>query len=122
MAPTNIFAAPNRLRRLQIEITTGCNLRCGGCQRTIGMEAGTWRNAHIKMDRYAAVLRHAPPAEAIILQGIGEPTLHPKLRRMIGMARETGKFGIVSFNTNALARELDYYDELKAAGLGHVSV
>ena len=109
MSDRNLFSAPARLRRLQIEITTGCNLRCAGCQRTLGMAEGTWRNAHMPLDRFAAVLGNAPPADAIILQGIGEPTLHPGLPEMIGLARETGRYGVVSFNTNALARETAYY-------------
>ena len=65
MPTANLFAAPERLKRLQIEITTGCNLRCGGCQRTIGMEEGTWRNAHMPVARFAAVLNNAPPSDVI---------------------------------------------------------
>lgn len=41
MTETPLFATPTRVRRLQIEITTDCNLRCAGCQRTLGMAAGT---------------------------------------------------------------------------------
>jgi len=122
MSDQNLFAAPARLRRLQIEITTGCNLRCAGCQRTLGMAAGTWHNTHMPTERFAAILRHAPPADAIILQGIGEPTLHPALPGLVRMARETGRYGVVSFNTNALLRDTAYYADLKAVGLGHVSV
>jgi predicted O-linked N-acetylglucosamine transferase (SPINDLY family)/molybdenum cofactor biosynthesis enzyme MoaA len=117
-----LFAAPERLRRLQIEVTTGCNLRCAGCQRTLGMADGTWRNAHMPVGRFAALLRNAPPADAIILQGIGEPTLHPHLREMVAQARAAGKFGLVSFNTNALLRDTAYYAALRDVGLGHVSV
>ncbi len=122
MSQVNLFAEPQRLRRLQIEITTGCNLRCVGCQRTIGMAAGTWRNAHMPVQRFAAVIANAPPADAIVLQGIGEPTLHPKLPDLIAAARATGKFGVISFNTNALAREIDYYRHLRQIGLNHISV
>ena len=122
MSDRNLFSAPARLRRLQIEITTGCNLRCAGCQRTLGMADGTWRNAHMPLDRFVAVLGNAPPADAIILQGIGEPTLHPGLPEMIGLARQAGRYGVVSFNTNALARETAYYATLRAAGLGHISI
>ncbi|HVC63272.1 MAG TPA: radical SAM protein [Acetobacteraceae bacterium] len=118
----NPFAVPARLRRLQIEITTGCNLRCAGCQRTLGMAAGSWRNAHMPARIFAAILRNAPPADTIILQGIGEPTLHPDLPQLIAAARGAGKFGAVSFNTNALVREPAYYQALRAAGLDHVSV
>ena len=118
----NPFAVPTRLRRLQIEITTGCNLRCAGCQRTIGMAACSWRNAHMPASRFAAILANAPPAEAIVLQGIGEPTLHPDLPQLIAAARATGKFRAISFNTNALAREPAYYADLRAAGLNHLSI
>ena len=122
LPPHNPFAVPTRLRRLQIEITTGCNLRCAGCQRTLGMAAGTWRNAHMPAARFAAILANAPPADAIILQGIGEPTLHPELAELIAAARATGKFTAISFNTNALVRDPAYYRGLRAAGLNHVSV
>ena len=118
----NPFTAPTRLRRLQIEITTGCNLRCAGCQRTLGMAAGTWRNAHMPMSRFAAILANAPPADTVILQGIGEPTLHPDLPALVAAARQCGKFHAISFNTNGLVREPEYYRALRDAGLNHVSV
>ena len=117
-----MFEPPERLRRLQIEITTGCNLECVGCQRTIGMKDRSWRNTHMKLDRFAKVLANAPPADALILQGIGEPTLHPGLPAMIDLARDSGKFGAISFNTNALVRKTDYYAKLRARGLGHISI
>ncbi len=119
---TSPIPPPDQLRRLQIEITTGCNLSCVGCQRTIGMKDRSWRNAHMPVARFQAILRNAPPANVLILQGIGEPTLHPRLPAMIDEAHASGKFGVISFNTNGLVRKLDYYARLKARGLGHVSI
>lgn len=121
-ASAQVFAEPQRLNRLQIEITTGCNLGCAGCQRTIGLEAGTWRNANMKLELFKRVIANAPPAHALILQGIGEPTLHNQLGQMIAAAKATGKFAIISFNTNALVRPLGFYREMAKLGLGHVSV
>src|ERR1700744_2426131 len=118
----NPFTAPTRLRRLQIEITTGCNLRCAGCQRTLGMAAGTWGNAHMAMSRFAAILANPPPADTVILQGIGEPPLPPDLPALVAAARQCGKFHAISFNTNGLVREHEYYRALRDAGLNHVSV
>jgi predicted O-linked N-acetylglucosamine transferase (SPINDLY family)/MoaA/NifB/PqqE/SkfB family radical SAM enzyme len=120
--PVQVFAEPQRLNRLQIEITTGCNLGCAGCQRTIGIEAGTWRNANMKLPLFEAVIGNAPPAQALVLQGIGEPTLHNDLGAMIRRAKATGKYPVISFNTNALVRPLSFYREMAAAGLNHVSV
>ena len=73
------------------------------------MAAHTWHNGHMPVERFGAILANGPPADAIVLQGIGEPTLHPALPRFVTMARAAGKFGAISFNTNGLARELDYY-------------
>lgn len=118
----SLFAAPARLNRLQIEITTGCNLRCAGCQRTLGMAAGRWNNRHMAAGDFAKVIANAPPAGHVVLQGIGEPTLHPRLDDLITIARQSGKFGGISFNTNALARDIEDFTRWKRLGLNHVSI
>lgn len=118
----NLFACPEHINRLQIEITTGCNLTCAGCQRTIFMEEKRWKNINMKLAQFERLITHAPRANAVILQGIGEPTLHNQLPEMIRFAKATGKFGVISFNTNALLHGADYYARLKELGLGHVSI
>jgi predicted O-linked N-acetylglucosamine transferase (SPINDLY family)/MoaA/NifB/PqqE/SkfB family radical SAM enzyme len=118
----NLFALPAPVNRLQIEVTTGCNLRCAGCQRTIGLEANTWRSVQMPRERFEAVLRHAPAARMLVLQGIGEPTLHPDIDAFVAFAHGLGKYRVISFNTNALVRELPFYETLRGVGLGHVSV
>ena len=122
MRAPNPFTPPQRLTRLQIEITTGCNLHCAGCQRTAAMADHAWRNGHMPADRFAAILANAPPADALVLQGIGEPTLHPDLPHFVALARACGKFPAISFNTNALVRDLEYYRGLRGRGLNHLSV
>lgn len=118
----NPFALPPRFRRFQIEIVTGCNLKCAGCQRTISLAEGTWRNAAMSTKTFATIIANAPSAEVLVLQGIGEPTLHPKLAELLDIARDSGKFDTLSFNTNALVRDPAYYRELVDHGLAHVSV
>lgn len=113
---------PSRLSRFQIEITTWCNLKCAECPRTVSIAAGSWINKHMALDDYRRIIAHGPPAHALALQGIGEPTLHPALREMIAIARASSKFEVITFNTNAIGRSIDYYAELQAAGLSTVSV
>jgi len=81
------------------------------------MAAGTWHNGHIKEDFFRSILANAPPADAIILQGIGEPTLNPLLGTFVALARRSGKFNAISFNTNALVHDLAYYQDLRNLGL-----
>ena len=65
------------LESVQIEITTWCNLGCQQCGRTKAIAAGTWTNSHIPLERYATIIAKLPRAYRVILQGVGEPTLHP---------------------------------------------
>lgn len=116
------FARPAIVSRLQIEVTTGCNLRCAGCQRTIGLEKGEWVSRQMPRTRFQALLRHLPDSRSLILQGIGEPTLHTEIGELIDDAQAAGRFGVLSFNTNALVREVPFYESLRSRGLRHVSV
>lgn len=118
----NLFSPPPRLDRLQIEITTACNLRCAGCQRTEGVVAGSWESRHMPVDRFVRVMEHAPPARALVLQGIGEPSLHPHLAQLCRLGADSGKFAMIGFNTNALARDPSYFADLRQHGLTHLSV
>lgn len=118
----NPFAAPVRLRRLQVEITTFCNLTCQGCQRTIGRKRKLWKNAHMAVETFTKILGHAPAADVLVLQGIGEPTMHPDLEELVRRGVASGKVQHITLNTNALAQPIGYYKKLQAAGLSHLSI
>lgn len=113
----NPFAAPPRLAKLTIEITTLCNLKCAGCPRTTAMAKGLWSDQHIPLERFQRILDHLPATEFVTLHGIGEPTLHPEFNELVAMARQSGKFGRMKMTTNALARSVEYYAASVAAGL-----
>ena len=75
----DLFKVPERLRRLQIEVTTLCNLFCQECSRTVGVQAGTWTDKHLSLENFQKLIENSPPAEVLVLQGVGEPTLNPEL-------------------------------------------
>ena len=70
---------PEQLRRLQIEVTTYCNLFCKECSRTMGLNAGTWVDNHLSQAKFERLIEHSLPAEILVLQGVGEPTLNPDM-------------------------------------------
>lgn len=113
---------PRRLRRVTIEVTTWCNLRCSGCLRTIGVDAGTWRNKHMALKTFESIVEHLPPSELGVLHGIGEPTFHPHYLDMVTFAARSGKFDRLHCNTNALARDVDFYSRIVDAGINSFSV
>jgi MoaA/NifB/PqqE/SkfB family radical SAM enzyme len=110
-----VFIPPMRsLESVQIEITTWCNLACRQCSRTKGIAAGTWTNGHIALDDYATIVAKLPSAWRLILQGVGEPSLHPHFADLVRLASETGKYGYVAFNTNGHSHNEPYWRELAA--------
>lgn len=73
-------------------------------------------------DTLRVLLGHLPPADLLVLQGVGEPSLHPDLAGLIRLGRETGRFGALSLNTNALSVPVEAYRAFRAAGLDHLSL
>lgn len=113
----NPYAAPDKIAKLTMEITTLCNLKCAGCPRTTAIENGTWSDTHMNTELFARILDHLPPVGFVTLHGIGEPTLHPQFNELVAMAKASGKFQRMKMTTNALARSVDYYRQSVAAGL-----
>lgn len=120
--PQDLFAPPSSLRRLQIEVTTFCNLMCEECSRTIAINKGEWIDKHMTLEEFKRLVRNSPPAEILVLQGVGEPSLNPELVEITRFARDTGRFKHITLNTNAVTRSMDYFRELKEAGLGYVCI
>lgn len=56
------------------------------------------------------------------MHGIGEPTMHPDYLRLIDIAKASGKFGRLHCNTNAMARNFEFYFEMVERGLDGFSV
>jgi MoaA/NifB/PqqE/SkfB family radical SAM enzyme len=116
------FKPPERLRRLQIEVTTLCNLFCQECSRTIAVQAGTWKDKHLSLENFEKLIANSPPAEILVLQGVGEPTLNPELVEITTAARASGRFKYITLNSNAVTRTPAYFRRLREAGLDYVCV
>jgi MoaA/NifB/PqqE/SkfB family radical SAM enzyme len=117
-----LLARPDQFRRLQIEVTTHCNLFCEECSRTVLGNQGKWVDEHMGLEPFKLVLKNSPPAEILILQGVGEPTLNPELVAITEYARDSGLFKMITLNTNAVTRGIEHFRELRAAGLTYVCV
>ena len=87
--------------KLFVEITTRCNLGCLMCVKQTqgcGMSEGEMPPA-----TFAALEPAFPHLEALVLNGVGEPLLHPGLEEFIRCARSSMPAdGWVGFQTNGL--------------------
>lgn len=108
------------LAPLFIEITTYCNLKCRGCYRTL--HDYSEKNKHMSLNDFKFYIDNTPPASSLVLHGLGEPTLHPDLVEIIKYAKSTRRYLGILFNTNAVAKPPEFFEELFANGLGQLGI
>ena len=105
--------------KLFVEVTTRCNMSCAMCvKRTHG---GGETEGDLSMPLFETLSPAFRGLEALILNGVGEPLLHPRLEEMIRAARERmpGE-GWVGFQSNGLLLTDARAVSLASAGLDRV--
>jgi putative metalloenzyme radical SAM/SPASM domain maturase len=107
--------------KLFVETTTRCNLACPMCvKQTWGGDAAEGSLAPAVYER---LLPAFPRLETLILNGIGEPLLHPRLDEFIRTAKNTMPAGSwVGFQSNGLLIDRDRARSLVAAGLDRICI
>ncbi|MGB3713431.1 MAG: radical SAM protein, partial [Candidatus Promineifilaceae bacterium] len=75
------------LRKLYIEPTTLCNLKCHTCIRNI------WKNkgGHMGMETFHTLMEQIgefPQLDRVVFVGFGEPFMHPHILEMIGLVHQ----------------------------------
>ncbi|MFW5499880.1 MULTISPECIES: radical SAM/SPASM family putative metalloenzyme maturase [unclassified Maridesulfovibrio] len=111
--PLKLFPASfrNHPAQLQVEVTTRCNMNCSMCVKYAPESDISETDLSFEyFKKLGPALEHC---EKLVLNGIGEPLLHPDLAAMAAFARERmPKHGSIGFQTNGLlftdqrAREL----------------
>ncbi|MRR35078.1 radical SAM protein, partial [bacterium] len=107
--------------KLFVEVTTHCNLGCAMCVKQTmhhGMTEGCMAD-----ETFSALAPAFPHLEALILNGIGEPLLHPQLESFIRRAKELlPPQGWVGFQSNGLLMNEGRAASLVEAGLERICI
>jgi len=105
--------------KLFVETTTRCNLQCPMCLKQ--RHDAEFLEGDISEATFAALLPALPTLEALILNGIGEPLLHPHLDDFIGLAKERmNKNAWIGFQTNGLLMDRQRAMSLVQAGVDRI--
>lgn len=100
-------------RRLQVEVTAACNLRCRMC--IVRYRPALGRAASMSFATFKQLVDGLPELQDVTLQGIGEPLMAPDIYQMVAYAAERGiRCG---FNTNATLLTRAAGERLLAAGI-----
>lgn len=103
-------------RILYVETTTRCNMRCPMCiKQTEGASFGNRDMSLATFERLSGVF---PDLAGMVLNGIGEPLLHPELETMVALARSRmPRKSWIGFQSNGLLLGPDLARNLAMAGL-----
>jgi len=107
------------IRKLYIQPTTGCNLRCRTCIRHV------WDTPESQMPmstfkRIVESLEGLPGLDRVVFSGFGEPFTHPNILEMIQLVRERNL--PVTVGSNGLLLNAEVASELVRLGVDRLVV
>jgi MoaA/NifB/PqqE/SkfB family radical SAM enzyme len=100
-----------RFSAWQVELTTRCRLSCVMCIRSGPVE---WVNRDMPLERFRTIVRYLGDVRAVVLEGWGEPLLHPDLIDCIRLVKDAG--AEAGFVTSGKGLTEAYSKELVRAG------
>ena len=106
-------------RKLNIEVTTKCNLECAMCMRRVWNED----SGDMSLDTFKALVPVFPEIETINIIGIGEPLLNENIFEMIELGKQNlPPHGTISMTTNASLIDEVAATKIIKSGLTHLVV
>lgn len=96
--------APAAPKRVIVEPTNACNLKCVYCGNKDMLRRATYLDLGVYERLLDEMVEHGVPR--LTLHTIGEPTMHPEIARMIEMAVERERCVIMSTNGTLLDEDL----------------
>jgi putative metalloenzyme radical SAM/SPASM domain maturase len=108
-------------RKLFVETTSRCNMGCIMCVKQSPGRTGC--DGDISFETYSALRPAFPKLEALVLNGIGEPLLHPGLELFIRTAKEDlPPAAWVGFQSNGLLMDERRARSLIESGLDKICI
>lgn len=115
------MASNKHLSKLFVEVTTYCNLQCGMCVKQNGN--GGILEGTMSPETFERLAPAFPHLDSLVLNGIGEPLLHPHLETFISRARSLlPENAWVGFQSNGMALTDERAVSLVDAGLDRICV
>lgn len=102
---------------IYLEVTNRCNLKCRTCPQFFGMAE---RFHDLSWERFLEITGQFQALRRVVLHGIGEPLLNPRLGDMIRHLKGRGAY--VLFNSNGLLLRGRKAQDLAGSGLDELRV
>ena len=100
--------------KIYVELTTRCNLRCPMCLKFA--EGSCITEGDMDLALFERLLPSLGTVRTLVLNGLGEPLLHPELETMVALARTAlPADGTIGFQSNGLLLDRGRAERLLAA-------
>lgn len=110
-----------RFEEVNVEITNICNFDCWFCPRG-AFTRKTGMMTYEKFKEMILKLKTLRSIKMITLAGVGEPTLHPDLVKMIRFAKENAPFEIVLTTNASKFADTSFVADLFKSGLDQTTI
>lgn len=108
-------------RKLYVETTTRCNMNCGMCVKHV--PGSVISNKHFDTELFTRIHSALPTIDALVLNGIGEPLLHPDILQMVKTAKKhMADTSWIGFQTNGTLITSETTQDLLNAGLNRLCI
>lgn len=98
------------IRKVYIELSSECNFNCEMCFRqTFMTDVGTMSDS--VLDRVQAELATLPELQEVVLGGLGEPLLHPRLKAFITYLKQRDIGVTITTNGALMEAHIDFFLE-----------
>ena len=106
-------------RKITIETTSVCNLRCVMCPQATG---AVHRPKHLPEEMVQRLMPLLESGRYFELHGIGEPMLSPAFWRIVGILRERNPTASAVFNSNMVVLTEQMLNDLAASTITHINI
>lgn len=107
--------------KLFVEVTTRCNLTCPMCMKR-SVDGGI-TEGDMSLETFKTLVPALSNCEALVLNGVGEPLLHPHLEEMVNTAKSVmPSKSWVGFQSNGLLLDKKKVESLVDAGLDKICI
>ena len=100
--------------RLQLEVSSACNLKCNMCPQTLELVSSGSGEGFLAFDDFKKIFLEINPGY-LDLTGYGEPFLNPEIFRMIEFGKK--QRSIVKVNTNGTLLDKRMIEQILTSGL-----
>jgi MoaA/NifB/PqqE/SkfB family radical SAM enzyme len=116
-----MYYQADSFHEVNIELTNQCNFDCWFCPRS-AMTRPQGRMSYENFARLVDALLKADVINEVALAGIGEPTLHPDLLRMIRLLKEKTDYKVVLTTNASRFGDREFCEQLLATGIDMITV